>query len=1199
MTHAGQLRREAQRRVSFAPERSPLAFVRGGLKRFVLGTICVATLFVLDVAPAWAQDATWLMSPPGESFNDAGNWTPAEVPGSATNTGTAFFGPSSQLAPLIEANTTLDQIEFNASAPQYTIGVGFAGSVTLTLNGPGVTNSSLNVQGIEVDTGSTLIFNSGTAGDNNTHYTNLGGAIVFNSSTAGSADFQNESSGTITFNNSHAGTGEIDNNAGTVMFQNGSNADSVKIFSGVVTDGVIESAGNVIFAGGSTAGSAEIQILVGSSVVFNDTSMAGNATITSSGVTNFFDSSSAGSATITTTTPFGVTNFHDTSNAGTATFTVAGEGVMNFFDQSSADAASIHVDGTSSVNFHDGSTAGTAKLIAGDMGSTDDFTGGFIFFEGNSTADHATITAFGDSNIEFDAASHAGNATLIAGLPTRPPGADTNGFIFFTGTSTAENATITVNQFAELSFAPGFFGGGTATAGNANITNYGNTNFYQGSSAGNSTITTNAGGLTRFFGESTGGNAQFITNSGGVFDISGLGTFPDSSGEPPVSVTGMTAGSIAGAGTYFLGSKQLTVGSNNLSTTVSGTIQDGGEFGGVGGSLVKVGTGTLTIDGAGTYTGGTTVSGGTLAVGDFAHPMAALSGGGPIAVGAGGTLGGYGSVTGPVTNSGIIAAGNATPGFAASPTGTFTINGNLLNQGAIQLASGESIGNVLEVRGGYIGAGGTMAINTFLGGDGSPSDRLVINGDPAATGNTSVHVTNIGGPGAETTNGILVVSAINGATTVPGAFTLANGELRAGAFDYDLFRGGVSGGSANDWFLRSDFVAPPITPPVTPPITPPIPPFPIDPPPNPLPPGVEFPIIGPELATYGVVQPLARELGLSILGTLDDRVGDTYEPDGCAVQPPPETSSVDLPTRKNTLPTRKAASAPCPLFAPSAWGRFFGQTVDNRYQAFADPRASGNLGGFQGGIDLLRGSLIAGHSERAGLYGAYGNVNSDVTGLVTNPAATAYVLTHTGSMSLNAWSMGGYWTHVGPGGWYLDGVLQGTWYGGSASTNFARLNTDGTGFIASLEGGVPFAWPQLGPGFVIEPQGQILWQKVSFRNDYDGLGDVALGDTTGPSGRIGLKTKWTIVTGGGQVWQPYLRGNLWRDWGAEANTVFSGTDSVPLVTQATMLEFGGGLTGRINANVSVFANVDYEFAVGSGDDKRNGVRGAFGARYTW
>ena len=139
---------------------------------------------------------------------------------------------------------------------------------------------------------------------------------------------------------------------------------------------------------------------------------------------------------------------------------------------------------------------------------------------------------------------------------------------------------------------------------------------------------------------------------------------------------------------------------------------------------------------------------------------------------------------------------------------------------------------------------------------------------------------------------------------------------------------------------------------------PPVTSLPTDPPPNPLPPGVAFPIIGPELATYGVVQPLARQLGLSILGTLDDRVGDTYEPDGCAVAPA---------VAPDALPTRKQgpAPAPCPLFSPSVWGRFFGQTIHNNYQAFADPNASGNLGGFQGGIDLLRGSLIAGHYERA------------------------------------------------------------------------------------------------------------------------------------------------------------------------------------------------------------------------------------------
>ena len=68
-------------------------------------------------------------------------------------------------------------------------------------------------------------------------------------------------------------------------------------------------------------------------------------------------------------------------------------------------------------------------------------------------------------------------------------------------------------------------------------------------------------------------------------------------------IIGMTAGSIAGGGTYFLGSNALAVGGNNLSTTVSGTISDGGVSGGTGGSLTKVGTGTLTLAGTNGYTG--------------------------------------------------------------------------------------------------------------------------------------------------------------------------------------------------------------------------------------------------------------------------------------------------------------------------------------------------------------------------------------------------------------------------------------------------------------------------------------------------------------------------------------------------------------------------------------------------------------------
>ena len=196
MKPRGRANRQVQRWSQCAPERSFLGLVKGGASnRLVLSTFYVATLFALGLAPARAQDATWLPSPSTESFNDGVNWTTGVVP-----TGTAFFGESGQTAPLIEADTPLNQIQFTSSATsEYTIGVGFVGPATLTLSGPGITNLSSNPQGIELGSSGTLILNSGsTAGDNNTHYTNLGGAIVFNSSTAGSADFQNENSNTTT-----------------------------------------------------------------------------------------------------------------------------------------------------------------------------------------------------------------------------------------------------------------------------------------------------------------------------------------------------------------------------------------------------------------------------------------------------------------------------------------------------------------------------------------------------------------------------------------------------------------------------------------------------------------------------------------------------------------------------------------------------------------------------------------------------------------------------------------------------------------------------------------------------------------------------------------------------------------------------------------------------------------------------------------
>ena len=68
----------------------------------------------------------------------------------------------------------------------------------------------------------------------------------------------------------------------------------------------------------------------------------------------------------------------------------------------------------------------------------------------------------------------------------------------------------------------------------------------------------------------------------------------------------MTAGWIEGRAIIFSAPKALTVGGNNLSTAVSGVISGSG-------SLIKAGTGTLTLTGTNTYTGVTEVTGGASA----------------------------------------------------------------------------------------------------------------------------------------------------------------------------------------------------------------------------------------------------------------------------------------------------------------------------------------------------------------------------------------------------------------------------------------------------------------------------------------------------------------------------------------------------------------------------------------------------------
>ncbi|WP_447755727.1 autotransporter domain-containing protein [Pseudomonas nicosulfuronedens] len=120
-----------------------------------------------------------------------------------------------------------------------------------------------------------------------------------------------------------------------------------------------------------------------------------------------------------------------------------------------------------------------------------------------------------------------------------------------------------------------------------------------------------------------------------------------------------------GGGEVKLGASTLLLASGNYAGAISGA----------GGRLDKQGTGTLTLNGINTYTGGTQVTGGSLLVGDSSHATARVDG--PVSVSSGASLGGFGTVAGDVD---VASGGHLAPG---APGGVFTIAGNLgMQQGS-------------------------------------------------------------------------------------------------------------------------------------------------------------------------------------------------------------------------------------------------------------------------------------------------------------------------------------------------------------------------------------------------------------------------------------------------------------------------------------------------------------------------------------
>ncbi len=332
-------------------------------------------------------------------------------------------------------------------------------------------------------------------------------------------------------------------------------------------------------------------------------------------------------------------------------------------------------------------------------------------------------------------------------------------------------------------------------------------------------------------------------------------------------------------------------------------------------------------------------------------------------------------------------------------------------------------------------------------------------------------------------------------------------------------------------------------------------------PPLPAPPAAgsaPTPLYRMEVPVYAEVPALTSELGMAQIGTFHDRQGE-----------------------QSLLGETGAL--------PAAWARVWGEHATQRNGGAVDPEFSGAMGGVQVGHDVYADRTASGHRNHYGFFVGAARAEGDVSGF-----ALGFPDLAAGHLAINAYSIGGYWTHIGPGGWYTDAILMGSTLTIDPSSNQGiGATTHGHTVGASLEGGLPIA---LSTVLSIEPQAQLIWQHTSIGDLDDGISSVSFHAASGLTGRLGVRLAGRFEAGG-TAWQPYLRVNLWHDFGGTDSATFAGTTVIPVSVSATSAQFQLGIVAKVSVRGSVFANAGYTTNVNG--EHRSIVAGDVGVRWYW
>jgi autotransporter-associated beta strand protein len=563
--------------------------------------------------------------------------------------------------------TTLGNVTFSYSnASNATKGLIFSSGLIVDANTTAnFTNASTGVGRISLE-GSTQVFDVGASAN-----MNIGWALA---STNSSGALTKNGTGTLTLSAANTYTGTTTVNAGTVSLNNvnalqnstldtGTSGSQALAFSvagantyniGAIQGGdTLDFGNNTISVGANNAATSFTGTLAGS---------GGNLTKVGSGA---FTLSGNNSYTGTTTISGGTIRL---GNAVSNNSTISGDILINGGTLNYATTVNDQISNSATVTLSSGSfvlanrdeTIGaiamsggalsmssgilTLSSNAGFTGGTISMTvaGGSIITTGQTTLGNATFSYSNASNaskglillsglaVDADTTANFTNAStglgrisLEGSTQVFDIGASANMNIGWAVVSSNSSGGLTKNGTGTMTLSAANTFSGTATI-NQGTLSLGNLNALQ-----NSTLDTGISG------------SQAVT-----FGVAGANTY--------------NIGAIQGGDTLDFGSNTISVGANNATTSFTGILA------GSGGSLIKVGSGSLTLSGANTYTGSTTISAGTLVLNGTNSNSA-------ITVNSGGTLAGSGTGGATTINSGgKIGPGNS-PGMLT--VGNLTLNG--------------------------------------------------------------------------------------------------------------------------------------------------------------------------------------------------------------------------------------------------------------------------------------------------------------------------------------------------------------------------------------------------------------------------------------------------------------------------------------------------------------------------------------------